>query len=75
MLINILNFDVGGWDKVKLKDVKALTLYSGALTTGRHSSPVPQLRCVGGSANCAFLPQKVQCYNKGSDGHGFQVRF
>ncbi|CAL8078822.1 unnamed protein product [Orchesella dallaii] len=62
----------GGQDKVKLKDVEVLTLHTGAMTTGRRSSPVPQLRCVGGSANGAFAPQVVQCYNKGSDGYDVQ---
>ncbi|ODM98944.1 Store-operated calcium entry-associated regulatory factor [Orchesella cincta] len=65
-------FAWGGNDKVKLNDVQVLTLYTGAMTTGRRSSPVPQLRCVGGSANGAFVPQTVQCYNKGSDGYDVQ---
>jgi len=38
------------------------------MTTGRRSSPVPQLNCIGGSARGLFNPQVVQCYNRGSDG-------
>ncbi|KAM3623529.1 uncharacterized protein V6R79_012232 [Siganus canaliculatus] len=59
------------WDdgKVLLRDVQVLTLYKGRFTAARRSSPVPQLQCVGGSAGChAFLPEVVQCQNKGWDG-------
>lgn len=37
------------------------------MTEGRRSSPVPQLKCVGGSCS-SFTPQAVQCKNVGSDG-------
>ena len=50
-----------------------LTLRAGAWTTGRRSSPVPQLQCVGGSgAGRGWEPSDVQCYNRGSDGLGIQ---
>lgn len=56
-------------DRIKLKDIQVITLQKGKLTTGRRSSPVPQLQCVGGSAGCkAFQPSSVQCYNRGFDG-------
>ncbi|XP_071811269.1 store-operated calcium entry-associated regulatory factor-like isoform X2 [Apostichopus japonicus] len=43
------------------------------MTTGKRSSPVPQMKCIGGSAGCnAFSPQVVQCSNKGSDGYDVQ---
>jgi len=60
-------------DKVLLRDVGALTLRHGAMTTGRRSSPVAQLKCVGGSAAGAFTPQVVQCKNAGWDGQDVQV--
>lgn len=54
---------------VLLRDIQVLTLYKGRYTTGRRTSPVPQLQCVGGSAGChAFVPEVVQCQNKGWDG-------
>ncbi|KAM9856678.1 store-operated calcium entry-associated regulatory factor isoform 2-T2 [Aulostomus maculatus] len=54
---------------VLLRDVQVLTLYKGRYTTARRSSPVLQLQCVGGSAGCmAFVPDVVQCQNKGWDG-------
>lgn len=54
---------------VLLRDIQALTLYKGRFTTGRRSSPVPQLQCVGGSAGChTFMPEVVQCQNRGFDG-------
>ncbi|XP_072373150.1 store-operated calcium entry-associated regulatory factor isoform X2 [Scyliorhinus torazame] len=60
-------------ERVLLREVQALTLYSGRYTTGRRSSPVPQLQCVGGTAGCkAFFPKVVQCYNKGWDGYDVQ---
>ena len=58
--------------KVLLQDVKTLTLYADRMTTGRRSSPVPQLTCVGGSAQGQFKPQVVQCYNRGWDGSDVQ---
>lgn len=60
-------------EQVLLKDLQVLTLRQGHMTTGRRASPVPQLRCVGGTAGCgAFVPQVVQCYNRGSDGSDVQ---
>lgn len=54
---------------VLLRDVQVLTLYRGRYTTARRSSPVPQLKCLGGTAGCsAFLLDVVQCQNKGWDG-------
>ena len=58
--------------KVLLRDVQVLTLRAGQMTTGRRASPVPQLKCVGGSAQGQFNPQVVQCYNRGWDGQDVQ---
>ena len=58
--------------KVLLRDIQVLTLRQGQMTTGRRSSPVPQLNCVGGSAQGQFTPQVVQCYNRGWDGQDVQ---
>ncbi|CAL1546343.1 unnamed protein product [Lymnaea stagnalis] len=59
-------------DKVLLSDVKVLTLHNGRMTNSRRSSPVPQLKCVGGSAQYKFQPKTVQCINRGSDGYDIQ---
>ncbi|CAN9510683.1 unnamed protein product [Ophioblennius macclurei] len=57
------------YDGVLLRDIQALTLYKNRYTTARRSSPIPQLKCVGGSAGChAYVPEVVQCVNKGWDG-------
>ncbi|CAL8329090.1 unnamed protein product [Lota lota] len=54
---------------VLLRDVQVLTLYKGHFTTAGRSSPIPQLKCIGGTAGCgAFVPEAVQCKNKGWDG-------
>ncbi|KAI6242841.1 hypothetical protein M3Y99_00192500 [Aphelenchoides fujianensis] len=42
--------------------------HRGQQTTGRRSAPVPQLQCVGGTAQGKFAPKTVQCYNRGFDG-------
>ncbi|KAJ8382350.1 hypothetical protein SKAU_G00031280 [Synaphobranchus kaupii] len=54
---------------VLLREVQVLTLYQGRNTNSRRTSPIPQLQCVGGSAGCSsFVPDVVQCQNKGWDG-------
>uniref|UniRef100_A0A3B5QRT9 Store-operated calcium entry-associated regulatory factor n=1 Tax=Xiphophorus maculatus TaxID=8083 RepID=A0A3B5QRT9_XIPMA len=54
---------------VLLRDIQALTFYRNRFTTARRSNPVPQLKCVGGSAGChVFIPDVVQCVNRGWDG-------
>ncbi|XP_067677254.1 store-operated calcium entry-associated regulatory factor-like [Haliotis asinina] len=60
-------------DRVLLRDISALTLRHGMPTTARRSHSVPQVKCVGGSAGChAFVPQVVQCQNRGFDGYDVQ---
>jgi len=58
-------------DRVRLKDVETLTLYSDRWTTSRRSAPVKQLSCVGGYCNRATV-QSAQCYNRGFDGNDVQ---
>ncbi|XP_068127235.1 store-operated calcium entry-associated regulatory factor [Hyperolius riggenbachi] len=64
--------EVQGWsqhDRVLLRDIQAITLYADRYTNARRSSPIPQLKCVGGSAGCsAMILGAVQCQNKGWDG-------
>ena len=77
LLVALLLPNVRGWGskdpgKVLLQDVQVLTLRNGQMTTSRRTSPVPQLKCVGGSAMGRFNPQVVQCYNRGSDGVDIQ---
>mgnify|MGYP001130931455 CR=1 FL=1 len=60
---------------VLLRDVSALTFHAGARTTGRRTSPVPQLSCVGGGAcKPQYEPSTVQCTNVGYDGDSIQWR-
>jgi len=56
--------------RVKLTDVKAITLKKGEFTTGRRSSPVLQLQCRG--SFCNHAPDSVQCINVGTDGNDVQ---
>lgn len=55
-------------DRIRLRDVTALTFSRGQYTTGRRSASIPQLQCVGGSAYGKYSPKVVQCYNRGFDG-------
>lgn len=59
--------------RVHIGDISALTLRQGAYTTGRRSSPVPQLSCVSGSCGAASVPV-IQCVRTGWDGMNPQVR-
>lgn len=59
-------------NRIKLRDVKVMTLTHGQLTTGRRTRPAPQLQCIGGSNRCKFLPPVIQCYNRGTDGVDIQ---
>lgn len=56
-------------DKVLLREIQSITLYGDRYTNSRRSSPIPQLTCTGGTAGCSsYIPQVVQCQNKGWDG-------
>ncbi|KHJ76629.1 hypothetical protein OESDEN_23751, partial [Oesophagostomum dentatum] len=41
-------------------------------SSGRRSAPVPQLKCVGGSAKGQYKPRIVQCVKQGFDGIDYQ---
>lgn len=58
-------------DRIRLKDVQTLTLYSDRWTTARRGAPVRQLACVAGPCNRATI-ETVQCYNRGFDGNDIQ---
>lgn len=61
-------------DRILLRDVKALTLHYDRYTTSRRLDPIPQLKCVGGTAGCdSYTPKVIQCQNKGWDGYDVQV--
>lgn len=60
---------------VQLEDVKVITAKQGRMTIGRWSSPVPQMKCMGGTAGCAKAPVTMQCYNRGFDGHDVQWEY
>ncbi len=56
-------------DSVLLEDVQVLTFSKGEYTSGRRSSPIPKLNCVGGTAiSQSGNVEVVQCYNMGFDG-------
>ncbi|KAG9259726.1 store-operated calcium entry-associated regulatory factor [Astyanax mexicanus] len=71
LLLNLFLPGLYCWNNgaVLLRDVQVLTLYKGRYTAARRTSPIPQLQCVGGTAGCgSFVPEVVQCQNKGWDG-------
>ena len=59
-----------GFERVKLKNVGALTLYKGRYTIGRK--PISQLICKSSSGLCRNQPEVVQCQNVGFDGKDYQ---
>lgn len=60
---------VFAYQRVRLKDVQALTLHKGLYTIGRK--PIPQLSCK--SRHCGqYSPDTVQCQNVGFDGQDAQ---
>ena len=61
---------LGTHEKVKITDVKALTLKKNAMTTGRRVAAVPQLQCRGNL--CTYTPETIQCVNVGSNGSNIQ---
>ena len=60
----------GSRDAVKLESVTALTFREGRMSAAGRTAPVPQLKCVGGSAmaQTEHHPANVQCKNVGWDG-------
>lgn len=60
-------------ERILLQDIQVITLQQGKYTNARRVSPILQLTCTGGTAGCsAFVPEVVQCYNRGSDGYDVQ---
>lgn len=60
-------------DRIHISEIQVLTFHKGRFTNARRTSPVPQLACVGGTADRAmFIPDTVQCKNIGSDGETIQ---
>ena len=54
-------------DGVLLSKVRSLTLHSDKLTTGRRSSPIKQLICIGGNGRGKYEVDVMQCNNSGSE--------
>lgn len=53
---------------VELNSIQQLVLRKGAMTTGRRTSPVPQLKCVEGSVcGTQYEPNVIHCMNIGVD--------
>eukprot|EP01117_Protostelium_nocturnum_P009648 TRINITY_DN3449_c0_g1_i1.p1 TRINITY_DN3449_c0_g1~~TRINITY_DN3449_c0_g1_i1.p1 ORF type:complete len:323 (+),score=94.89 TRINITY_DN3449_c0_g1_i1:322-1290(+) len=61
-------------DAVLMESIKALTFNKGENTNYRRTSPIQQLKCVGGSAyhRSDLYPSTVRCTNEGSDGVSIQ---
>ncbi|KAF2868314.1 hypothetical protein BDV95DRAFT_500657 [Massariosphaeria phaeospora] len=54
-------------DKIKLSNVKTLTLRQGKETSHRRVSAVPQLKCIGGPAKGLYEVDVMRCENTGYD--------
>ena len=70
-VILFINFSIGSYQihrKIPLRDVEVLTFKNGLMTTGRRSSPVRQMQCIGGSAKIdSYKLDTIQCKNVGYD--------
>lgn len=53
--------------KVKLSEIRSLTLYAGEKTEARRSTSIPQLHCVGKPCK-KYQPDVVRCTNTGGSG-------
>ena len=53
-------------DRVNIKEITAITLQKGKMTTAKRGDPIPQLNCVSG-CHLSEL-KKAQCTNAGHDG-------
>eukprot|EP00456_Euglypha_rotunda_P035346 TRINITY_DN27220_c0_g2_i1.p1 TRINITY_DN27220_c0_g2~~TRINITY_DN27220_c0_g2_i1.p1 ORF type:complete len:278 (-),score=14.89 TRINITY_DN27220_c0_g2_i1:96-854(-) len=42
------------------------------MTHGRRAPPIEQIKCIGGSARCRYIPDVIQCKNVGTDGYDVQ---
>ena len=58
--------------KVLLREVESITFRNSHFTTGRRSTPIQQINCVGGNQGCTSIPSTIQCTNKGTDGFDSQ---
>ena len=55
-------------DRIRLADVDHITFaIEKNITSRRASEPVSQLECIGGSNECKWLPEVVDCTNRGFD--------
>jgi hypothetical protein len=59
-------------DRVFERSIGVLTFHADYWTAARRVAPVPQLKCVGGTAQreAGAQPRVVQCTNAGDDDHG-----
>ena len=58
--------------KIRLRDIQALTFRKGLQTASRRTYSVSQLVCVGDVCPTNILPDVVQCQNQGWDGQEVQ---
>lgn len=70
LLVTLLSVSAKN-DRIRLRDVETLTLYSDKWTTSGRSGAVRQLTCVGGPCSRASI-ETAQCYNRGFDGNDVQ---
>ena len=53
--------------RVAHQDLTSLHLVSDQMTTHRRLDPIPQMACVGGTANCQYKPHFIDCSKVGSN--------
>ena len=61
-------------DRIRLKDVDHITFaIEKNVTSRRGIEPVSQLECIGGTNECKWIPEVINCSNRGFDRSGKTV--
>lgn len=72
LLLLLVTHTLAASDSIHMGEISSLTFHKNTLTTTRRTDPVPQLACVGGTAeNSGYIPPTVQCMNKGFNGESY----
>lgn len=70
IFICIIHADLS--QQINMRDIQVLTFQKGMYTTAKRTSPIPQLKRVGGQVRESYEPSTVQCKNAGWNGASVQ---
>ena len=71
VLLNLSEELLTDSDRIRLKDVDHITFaIEKSISSRGDLEPVSQLECIGGSNQCKWLPEVIDCFNRGLDRSG-----